>query len=217
MNRKLRSTGHTAVFNWEQLHQRIAAVGVALDETHETNPELLLRAWARRASLIARKPTEDQPGEQCSLVVVRLGAEYYGLEVRYVFDVRPLEKLTTVPRLPQWVLGIVNLRGQIFSVIDLSRFLGVSSTERMAETDYLVVIQTPEMEIALRVDEIIRVESISINRIQDAGGMVLNVRNPYVRGVTELQLESKSAVLMVILDLPVLLHDPQLIINEAGL
>ncbi len=203
--------------NWDQLHERIAAVESALDETSTASPETLHRAWAQRAAQIARKAAEGDLGEQCQLVVVRLGQELYGLEVQYVFDVRPLERLTPIPRLPHWVLGVVNLRGQILSVVDLAGFLGLPHADKPAESDYLVVIETPEMELALRVDEIFRVESLPANHIHDPAGMALNIRTQYVRGVAELQKSDEISDLMVILDLPALLRDPQLIIHEESL
>ena len=63
-------------------------------------------------------------------MVIRLGREVYGLETDYVFDIRPLESITHVPRVPDWVAGVVNLRGRIISVLDLQRFLGLPPVER---------------------------------------------------------------------------------------
>ncbi len=97
-----------------------AAPPMAKDE--EVDPRIVQLIWSRRAARLAEVPPEQEEGEQVILVVLRLGQELYAVEARQVFDMRPLEHLTPVPRVPEWVAGVVNLRGRILSVINLQRF-----------------------------------------------------------------------------------------------
>ena len=73
----------------------------------------------RRAAQLAQVPVEKDTGEQMALVLVRLGREICGLDARYVGRIRPVEHITHVPRVPDWVAGVTNLRGHVLSVIDL--------------------------------------------------------------------------------------------------
>ncbi|MGL4595246.1 MAG: chemotaxis protein CheW, partial [Thermoguttaceae bacterium] len=48
----------------------------------------------------------------------RLGKEDYGIEIRYVTEIVGMQKITEVPDMPQFVKGVVNLRGQVIPVLD---------------------------------------------------------------------------------------------------
>jgi purine-binding chemotaxis protein CheW len=192
--------------------------------------QVLEQVWARRAAQIAQVPLQAEEGRQIELVLVRLGREIYGLEVGHVFDIRPSREITPVPRLPQWVAGVVNVRGRILSAIDLGRFFGLGTTSLSAETgssaagQYLVVVETPEMEVALLVDEVLAVQAIPDSQVQDAAGTVRGLSPEYVLGIASMATHPQShngnaagTALLVILDLVAILADPQLIVNEEVL
>jgi len=202
-------------FDWDSIRQRIAAASAAMSETDETAPEVVEQVWARRAERLAQMPVKPEEGEQIQLALLRLGREVYGLDVEYVFDIRPVEprSVTPVPRVPAWVAGVVNLRGRIFSVVDLQRFLGLAPTgnaDGSAPTRFLTVVETPEMELALIVDEVLPMETVTVSRIQDATGTVRGIRPEYMRGIAD----RSNGDSMVILDLPALLADRQIIVHE---
>jgi purine-binding chemotaxis protein CheW len=214
-NSQLQALKKQVEFDWDSIRQHIAAVGAALERSDEAAPEVMEQVWARRAERLAQVPAQPDEGEQIQLVLLRLGREVYGLGAQYVFDIRPIEprSVTCVPHAPNWVAGVVNLRGRILSVIDLQRFLGLSpaeSTDLSTATRCLVVVETPEMELALLADEALPIETVSVSRIQDATGTVRGIRPEYLRGIAD----RSNGDSMVILNLPALLADKQLIVHE---
>ena len=200
------------LIDWESVHQRIASVGAALEEWGEASPEVRQRAWARRAAQLAAVPIQEDMGEQVTLVLIQVGREVYGLDVQYVFDIRPVEHITHVPRVPGWVAGVVNLRGHILSVVDLQRLFGLERDEQDGHAPNVVVVETPEMELALLADEVLAVESVPIHKIQDAGSAIQSPRPEYVQGIVERR--GKDGAMLVVLNLPALLADQQLIVRE---
>jgi len=183
--------------------------------------------WARRAARLAQTPLEEDQGIHIPLVLIRLGVEVYALDARYVCDIRPAELITPVPRTPAWVAGVVSVRGRIISVIDLGRYLGLPApqTPEAPREHYLLVVETAAMELALLVDEVLAVKSVPESQIQDAGDvMTLNIGPDYVRGIVKnraphepgdlLHVEPAPEALWVILNLPALLEDRKLIIQE---
>jgi purine-binding chemotaxis protein CheW len=196
--------------DWERARRRIADASVALDRLEDVAPEVVEQIWMRRAERLAQVLVKPDEGEQIQLVVLRLGREVYGLDVQYVFDIRPVERITRVPRVPDWVAGVVNLRGRIFSVVDLQRFLGLAQGDAGDATRYLIVVETPEMQLALLADEVLPLEVVSDSRIQDAAGIIRGIRPEYVRGIAE----RGNGDSLVVLDLPALLGDKQLSIHE---
>jgi purine-binding chemotaxis protein CheW len=209
-------------FDWEGVRQRIAAANAALAGLDETAPEIVQQIWAHRAAQLAEVPIEEDEGDQIDLVLIQLGREVYGLDARQVYDVRPAEHITRVPRVPDWVAGVVNLRGRILSVLDLRRFLGLAQAEASGKGEAtpgpdLVVIETPDMEIALLADDALAVEALSAGQIQEASDTIRGIHPEYVRGVAERRDGDTLASgdgLLVVLDLPALLADERLIIHE---
>jgi purine-binding chemotaxis protein CheW len=186
--------------------------GVSMDEVQ--------KVWAARSARLARVPVQEEEGEYLQLARLRLGREIYAIDVQYVADIRPLERLTCVPRVPAWVAGVVNLRGRIYSVVDLLQFLGLSrdtspegeqkNRSREDQSRYLVVVETPAIELVLLVDEVLPIRDVPVSRIEQALGKAYALRPDYVYGIADMDGEDA----MVILDLPVLLTDKQLIVHE---
>lgn len=178
----------------------------------EYTPELLEQIWARRAAQLAAEVAEEDGGEQLPVVLLRLGQEVYGMEAHYVFDARPLERITPLPRVPGWLAGVVNVRGRIYTVVDLAGFLGLPASSNGKEA-YLVVVQAEALELAFKVDAVLSVIALPVNRIQPAGE-TLNIPPTVVRGVVQNDAAADLPPFLVILDLPQLLSDPKLIIHE---
>lgn len=179
----------------------------------EVTTDLLEQTWARRAEMLAEEVKENDGGEHLSVVLVQLGEEVYGLEAHYVYDARPLERITPVPRAPGWMAGVVNVRGRIYSVLDLAHFLNLPTSSN-GEESYLVVVQSEVLELALKVDTVLSVIALPERQLQEATE-TLNIPTAIVRGV--MQNDSKDPNLpafLIVLDLPQLLSDPQLIIHE---
>jgi purine-binding chemotaxis protein CheW len=118
---------------------------------------------------------------------------------------------------PDWVTGVVNLRGRILSVLDLQRFFGLAPAESKDEEDVvtpfpdLVVVETPEMEVALLAEDVLEIDLFPTNQIQAVTETIQGLGSEYVRGVIE---RGSEAPMIAVLDLPTLLADERLIIEE---
>jgi purine-binding chemotaxis protein CheW len=202
-------------FDGEAVYRGVAAAEAALGEM---SPELLQELLERRAAQLAEVPVREDEGGRVALVLIQLGRELYGLDVQHVSDLRPVEQITRVPRVPDWVAGVVNLRGRLLSVLDLQRFFGLPDAKRdeddaPAGASYLLAVETPGIEVALLADDVLAVESLPANQVQEATGTVRGVRPEYVRGVAERGGDGDGPML-VVLDLPTMLTDERLIVQQ---
>jgi purine-binding chemotaxis protein CheW len=204
-------------FDWEGIRQRLATINATLAGLGEPEPEMMEQVWAQRAAQLARPPEHEEEGEQIGLVLIRLGRELYGLNAQHVLEVRPLEQITRVPRAPNWVAGVVNLRGQVFSVIDLRRFFGLPQVT--GEEDdatpivySLALVETPDAEAVLMVNGVLAVVMLPASQIQGASDALGGLRSDYARGV--IAQEGAEAQTIVVLDLPALLADERLVVHE---
>jgi len=190
----------------------------------EVAEELVEKIWKRRAEHLAQVVEQKIEGERIQLLVFRLGREVYGFDVKYVFDIRLIGEITLIPRVPDWVVGVVTIRGQILSVIDLRRFFklpGLSPLEKkgpnLDQLDHFQVsVETPQMEIALLVDEVLSVESIPLNQIKSQPNVWGELRPEYIHGIVQHpNLNSgKDGSIIIVLNLSALLADQDLIIEE---
>ena len=187
-------------------------VDTAARPAEVTSHEALEQVWARRARELAQVVKQEEQGEHVVLLSFALGHEIYAVEAQYVSAIRPVQRITLVPRVPDWVAGVVNLRGHIVSVLHLQRFLGLASSGRNTGT-FLVAAETQDMEIALLVDDVLSVEATPVSRIQDPAGTIRGIRPEYVRGVTTRPNGSEQSM-WVILNLAAILGDKQLIVHE---
>ncbi|MGD8624640.1 MAG: chemotaxis protein CheW [Anaerolineae bacterium] len=189
----------------------------------QDSPQAIAEIWARRAATLARVPPEPDTAGQVEFLLVRLACELYGLEARHAYDIRPAPEIARVPRVPPWVAGVTNLRGRILSVLDLARFFGLSpdaEEQNVEGTGFLVAVQTPQMELALLVDQVLAVEEISLGHIKEATDNVNRLPAEYVRGIADGSVISPGSGpagddnMIVILDLPALLADERLIVDD---
>jgi purine-binding chemotaxis protein CheW len=216
MNDRNSGNQHGRTFDWESARLRIAVTNAILAGLDEPAPGVLEQIWERRAALLAKMSVQEDEGEQIKLVLIQLGRETYGLDAQHVFEIRPANQITPVPRVPDWVAGVINLRGRVLSVLDLRRFFGLAPAEAHDEDEMspgleLVVVETPSMEVALLTDDVLDVEALPASRVQDATDIVRGIRPEYVRGVVERQ---DKAGMLVVLDLVTLLADERLIVHE---
>ena len=190
-----------SILEHERLYQRLLSAQSQEDcndslselEDNEIPYEQMEAVWTARALQLARPLVEEQQGEQMEVLLVRLGREVLGIEVRYVVEIRQDEPITRVPRVPAWVVGVTNLRGHILSVIDLRAFLGLPADPTHSDksgdgthvADFLVEVESPEMELVLRVNDVLGVEAVPASHIHAENGLIHTLPPEYLRGVVE--------------------------------
>ncbi len=218
-----------AKIDWEVVRRQIDEANQRLTKSEEISPEALEQAWAKRARQIGQKIQEAEVGEVLRVALIGLDNELYGLDVRHIFDIRNLERVTFVPRVPAWVIGVVNWRGRILSVIDLRRYLGlpVNDAHNGAKSiQRVIVVQDGEMEVGIRADDVFSIESIPASKIRSEDGDVRGIKPEFVTGifipadsaVQKAAVKEKSHEgIVVLLNLPALLADPRLVIRDESL
>lgn len=87
-------------------------------------------------------------------VLVRMGETGVAIPITGLFEIGPLPSVTVLPNLPGWIKGIVNLRGEIVSVVDLIEFLTKKVKER-GKDQRLAVLQAGKVKVGVLVDRIV--------------------------------------------------------------
>lgn len=119
-----------------------------------------------------------------------LGAETYGIDIRYVTEIIGIQPITEVPELPDYVKGIINLRGKIIPVMDVRlRF-------RKPARDYndrtcVIVVDIGETSVGLIVDSVAEVTSIPEADIVPPPSSSTGFSNRYIKGLGKVGREVK--------------------------
>ncbi len=112
----------------------------------------------------------------------KLASEEYGLEILKVREIMGLMEITKVPRTPDFVKGVINLRGKVIPVIDLRLKFGMESIEQTSET-CIIVVEMDEMQMGVIVDKVSEVLDIDSKEIEDAPSFGTNVDTNFILGM----------------------------------
>jgi purine-binding chemotaxis protein CheW len=158
-----------------------------------------------RAAALARSSDDDETsGETISIVVLVVGDERYGVDVQDVQEIEPLDKLTPIPGTPAFWAGVVNLRGSMYPVLDIERYLSLPAADA-AENPKVALVSRGGLSVGLLVDEVAEIRKV---RSSEIGPPVADgsSKAEVVRGVTPDMLS--------VLDLEALLADPALVVED---
>lgn len=161
----------------------------------------------KRAAVMAQEP-EQKTGnsETIELIVFTLGTETYGIASAFVREIYPLKEFTPLPGLPPFILGLIHVRRQILSVVDLKKFLNLP-TQGLGELNKVIVLQDGQMEFGILADVVIGNQTIELDEIKQAPPTVTGVGDEFLKGITKERL--------IVLDAASLLADKSIVVNEA--
>ena len=108
----------------------------------------------------------------------------YGLPASSVESIVSVEEITYVPGTPPWILGVVNVRGEIESVLDLKAILGLGKAEIRPESR-LLIAQDGELRSGLLVDQVVDIAEVSSATISPPPTPLEGGKGVYIAGETE--------------------------------
>ena len=137
----------------------------------------------KRARELARKPaSETATSERIEIVEFTMAHERYGIESKYVREVYPLKELTPLPGTPSFVLGIVNLRGRVISLVDLKKFFDLPE-KGLSDTNHVVLLSSLDMEFGILADSMLGVRTMASDELQGDLPTFTGQRRDYLLGV----------------------------------
>ena len=177
----------------EEILRQVAAEAAPIAETlapapaAEPEPAPAAFAGAHSLSFFAAPAQEQRAAAETTehLATFFLDREEYGVDVRQVQEIRRVSEITSVPRAPEFIRGVINLRGRILPVLDLRRKLGLGEVAEGRATR-IVVVRVRERTLGLLVDGASQVLKVPVSRIEPAPEEVVERGGDYIRGVAKL-------------------------------
>ena len=138
--------------------------------------------------------------EGTRLITFILGEEKYGLDILKVRELISFpEGLTRIPGMPDFIIGMFNLRGLVIPVMDLRKKFKMSSEERH-EFSVIIIVEVDNKNIGLTVDSVSDVIFVKEENIQETTDLAVNVDTNFIKGVAKTKDE-----MVILLDIDYLL------------
>jgi len=116
------------------------------------------------------------------LITFSLGEAQYGLDIRQVEEINRVLEMTKVPQAPTYVNGLVNLRGQIVTIVDLSAKIGLKPAE-LWETSKIIIVTSSGEYLGLLVDRMERVVGVQEDQVAPVPVNLQGVEGRFLTGV----------------------------------
>ena len=138
-------------------------------------------------------------GSLLQLVTFSIDEEEFGVNILKVQEIIRIMEITRVPRSPEFVEGVVNLRGRVIPIVDLRRRFGLAAIAHDKDTR-IIVIELNSLVVGFIVDAVSEVLRIPADTVEPTPPVAAGVDSEYISGVGKLQDR-----LLILLDLDKLL------------
>ncbi|MCS7461874.1 chemotaxis protein CheW [Paenibacillus doosanensis] len=145
-------------------------------------------------------------GEEIKVIVFALAEEEYGVEVEQVRTIERMQPMTRVPKTPDFVKGVINLRGVVTPVIDLRGRFGFQESE-YTDSTRIIIVSVKDIEVGLIVDSANDVIDVDTDNIDDPPEIVGGIKAKYLRGIAKVN----DTRLLILLNLEEVLNKNEII------
>lgn len=123
-------------------------------------------------------------GEGKQYIVVRLGNEQYGIDIKYVDNIVRQQRITRIPSAQHYFKGVINLRGEVIPVMSLRLKFGLEPDEYTNATRIIIIKPESQAAIGIIVDEVKEVVTLSLDEIEKPNTADSNdVQIQYLSGI----------------------------------
>jgi len=177
-----------------------------MTDLHDTGPSpAIQRILEERARALARPLMVEPAGERLDLAVLTIGGECYGVDIQHMQEIRSLSALTPVPGAPPIWAGVMNLRGNLYPILNMRRYLALPE-DSPVEGGVVVLVAATGLTVGLLADDMREVRQVPRAEIAPPLASAAGARRAIVLGVT--------ADWITVLDVEALVADPRLVVQE---
>lgn len=116
-------------------------------------------------------------------IVVKVGSEQYGIDIKYVDNIVRMQKITRVPNVQSYFKGVINLRGEIIPVMSIRLKMNLSADEFSNTTRIIILKMEAQSAIGVIVDEVKEVVTLEAEGIEKVFYDVKDERTSFINGI----------------------------------
>ena len=184
--------------DWDDVKQRLHASQLALEKALSPGPERTEAIYRERAEQLAKREGDaGSPSTASRMLVFNLGRERYAIDFNAIVELLPFANCTAVPSGPPELLGVINVHGEIRSVVDLGRLLALAEEEGRSP-GYVLLVRHRDLEVGLRVSAIDKIQTFASGQLaaaceSDTGSSLRYTQGLAVGGLRLLNAEALFA------------------------
>ncbi|MCR5256428.1 MAG: chemotaxis protein CheW [Acetatifactor sp.] len=103
--------------------------------------------------------------ETIQYIVIRLGDEQFGIDIKYIDNIVRMQNITRVPKVQDYLLGVINLRGEVIPVMSLRRKMNLADDEFTKATRIIILKLENQGNVGVIVDEVKEVVTLAVDEI----------------------------------------------------
>ncbi|MRJ01884.1 MAG: purine-binding chemotaxis protein CheW [Epsilonproteobacteria bacterium] len=146
------------------------------------------------------EPLEDQFKEEQRVIAFLLNEELIGIDIKNVTKISKRLDITPVPKTPEHILGVMNLRGNIVPVVNLKKMLGLPKADQ-SDQEFILIIDSVIGNIGLLIDQVVGAITIEEEEIQPAPINSIGIDSRFITGVIITREEYGNKNLLILLDI----------------
>lgn len=121
--------------------------------------------------------------ETIQFIVIRLGKEQYGIDIRNVDNIVRMQHITRVPKVPQYLKGVINLRGEVIPVMSIRLKMGLEEDEITRATRIIILKLEQQGNVGIIVDEVKEVVTLETADIEKVSHASKEDKSGFINGV----------------------------------
>lgn len=121
--------------------------------------------------------------ETFQYIVIRLGEEQYGIDIRYVDNIVRMQNITRVPKVPAYLKGVINLRGEVIPVVSIRLKMGLTESDHTRTTRIIILKTENAGNLGIVVDEVREVVTLREDSIDRVTREYLDGRVSFINGI----------------------------------
>lgn len=137
-------------------------------------------------------------------IVINIGDEQYGIDIKYVDNIVRMQKITRVPNCQEYFKGVINLRGEVVPVMSFRMKVNLPETEITNKTRIIIIKLEPNAPVGIIVDAVREVVTLSENNVDEATKSATSNDQSYINGIGKC-----GETLISLLDLNVVISDKE--------
>ncbi len=192
----------------EKVRRRLKKLGSELQSLHEISPEEKADIFRKRAEYLSERLSRKEPEEQVRMLTFSLGNEEYCVRIQHVLEVLNITDINKLPCTPHYFAGVINLRGSILTLMDISQLVGVEGiSDNPSKT--IVVIEVDDETAGIVVDKVEDILDVTLKQIAPPLTTLKGIKEEFTEG--EVVIEGHPVTL---LNLVKIMKDERMKVSE---
>lgn len=176
----------------------------------DLDPEKMIEEMRQEYWRGVTEAEEEVDEDTLQVLVVELGLERFAIDASLCKTITKMGHVTRVPKMPEYVLGVINLRGNIVSVVDMGLLLGIE--KKQTAKSRLVVIESGDVRTAFLVDLVVGIELVPVSRLEEDAQTDTTLKDEYTKG--HFAPADGEEIWVTYLNMEKIIHGPELTFNK---